>query len=41
MQGKVVEKVSDFAGSYDYMLGAVKSDVQDVRILRIEMFVLS
>ena len=30
MQGKVVEKVSDFAGSYDYMLGAVKSDAQDV-----------
>ncbi len=30
MQGKVVEQVTDFAGSYDYMLGELKSDAQEI-----------
>ena len=30
MQGKVVEQMSDFSGSYDYMLGALKADVQEI-----------
>lgn len=30
MRGKVVESVSDFTGNYDYMLGNIKADVQDV-----------
>ena len=30
MRGKVVDKVTDFSGSYEYMLGNIKADVQDV-----------
>lgn len=30
MQGRVVEQVTDFAGNYDYMLGDLKSDAQDI-----------
>lgn len=30
MQGKVVEQVTDFAGNYDYMLGDLMADAQDV-----------
>lgn len=30
VQGKVVDKMSDFVGSYDYMLGELKADVQEV-----------
>ncbi len=30
MRGKVVDKVTDFSGSYEYQLGNIKADVQDV-----------
>ena len=30
MQGRVVKQVTDFAGSYDYTLGDLKADAQDV-----------
>ena len=30
MQGKVVEQVTDFSGSYDYMLGELKADAQEI-----------
>lgn len=30
MRGKVVDKVTDFSGSYEYMLGNIKADVQDI-----------
>lgn len=30
MQGKVVDQMSDFGGSYDYMLGVLKADAQEI-----------
>lgn len=30
MQGKVVEQMTDFSGNYNYMLGSLKSDAQEV-----------
>lgn len=30
MQGRVVEQVTDFVGNYDYMLGELKTDAQEI-----------